>query len=44
MTISTTLSQIKSIEKDISSLNTKISKEKEREAKDLDKIAKATKN
>ena len=43
MTISTTLSQLKSIEKDISSLNTKISKEKEREAKALDKIAKATK-
>lgn len=43
MTISTTLSQIKSLEKDISSLNTKISKEKEKEAKALDKIAKATK-
>lgn len=43
MTISTTLSQIKSLERDISSLNSKISKEKEKEAKALDKIAKATK-
>lgn len=43
MTISTVLSQIKSLEKDISSLNAKISKEKENEAKALDKIAKVTK-
>lgn len=43
MTISTTLNQIKSIERDISSLNTKIGKEKDKEAKALDKIAKATK-
>lgn len=43
MTISTTLNQIKILERDISSLNTKISKEKEKEAKALDKIAKATK-
>lgn len=43
MTISTTLSQIRSLEQDILSLSAKVSKEKEKEAKALDKIAKSTK-